>query len=152
MGIRILCLHGQGVNASIFQNQTGKLCNCSIRSEQGVITSPQKTEEIREMLPSDYEFFFLDGAYHCSPAPEVLDCFAPPYLTWYTTPTVDKVLDAHIQVRKCVDQHGPFDIVLGFSQVHVFEFKALLRQLHSSHRHSQQHRLTSSCPVPRELR
>ncbi|OTB08286.1 hypothetical protein M426DRAFT_264916 [Hypoxylon sp. CI-4A] len=98
MPIRVLCLHGQGVNADIFQKQT---------------------EAVRQMLPSDYQFCFFNGKYECEPAPEVLDVFPPPYLTWYNTPTTRKIFDAHSQVRDIVARHGPFDAVMGFSQAPV---------------------------------
>lgn len=85
-------------------------------------------ERIRELLPAEYQFYFFDGAYSCDPAPEVLDCFSPPYLTWYNTPTTDKILDAHNQVRRIIQQHGPFEAVLGFSQVRNKQ-QALLTKL-----------------------
>jgi pimeloyl-ACP methyl ester carboxylesterase len=68
------------------------------------------------MLPTEIQFQFYDGKYECEPAPEVLEFFPPPYLTWYNTPTVAKVADAHNQVRQIVEQDGPFDAVVGFSQ------------------------------------
>jgi len=80
------------------------------------------------MLPPEYEFHFFNGRYECEPAPEVLDSLPPPYLTWYNTPTVRKVTEAHRQVREIVERHGPFDAVMGFSQVR------LLRSLCRLHR------------------
>lgn len=68
------------------------------------------------MLPADYDFRFFDGKYECEPAEEVRDYYQPPYLTWYNTPTVEKVKDAHEQIRQIIESHGPFDAVMGFSQ------------------------------------
>ncbi|KAF1993036.1 hypothetical protein P154DRAFT_106180 [Amniculicola lignicola CBS 123094] len=95
MPVRVLCLHGQGVNSAVFQKQT---------------------ESLRAMLPVDYEFHFFDGKYECESAEEVRDHYPPPYLTWYNTPTVEKVKDAHEQIRQIIKTHGPFDAVMGFSQ------------------------------------
>lgn len=72
---------------------------------------------MRDMLPDEYEFVFFDGGHECEPAPEVADAYAPPFKTWYNTPTTTKVTDAHRQVRSIISEHGPFDAVLGFSQV-----------------------------------
>jgi predicted esterase len=68
------------------------------------------------MLPADIRLHFCNGQYECEPSPEVLEFFPGPYLTWYNTPTVAKVADAHEQVQRVVDQYGPFDAVIGFSQ------------------------------------
>ncbi|RWA10013.1 hypothetical protein EKO27_g5072 [Xylaria grammica] len=95
MPIRVLCLHGQGTNASIFQKQT---------------------ESIRKMLPSDYQFYFFDARHRSEADSEVLDFFPPPYLAWYSTPTRSNVLDAHGQIQDIIRDHGNFDAVIGFSQ------------------------------------
>jgi hypothetical protein len=115
MAIRVLCLHGQGVNASIFQEQ---ISASPSQSETGRIIMPNAMIElVRQMLPQNYQFHFPNGCHACDPAPEVLDFFPPPYLTWYTTPTTSKVLDAHRQVLDLIRDYGQFDVVIGFSQV-----------------------------------
>ncbi|KAI1817361.1 serine hydrolase FSH [Poronia punctata] len=107
MPLRVLCLHGQGTNASIFRRQT---------------------ERIRKMLPTDYQFYFFDGRHVCEADQDVLDFFPPPYLAWYPTPTTSFVLDAHGQIRDIVRKHGTFDAVIGFSQGAAVAASLLLHQ------------------------
>lgn len=69
------------------------------------------------MLPSWYEFIFIDGGYTCNPAPGVEDFYSGPYLCWYNTPTTAKVTEAHGRISSVIENQGPFDAVMGFSQV-----------------------------------
>ncbi|KAK7534498.1 serine hydrolase FSH [Phyllosticta citricarpa] len=93
--IKILCLHGMGVNAEIFALQTAPF---------------------RRLLPSDYEFTFLEGRFECEPAPGVSGIFTGPYSCWYDTPTTSKVAKAHEYVLEVIREKGPFHGVMGFSQ------------------------------------
>ncbi|KGO72707.1 Serine hydrolase FSH [Penicillium italicum] len=95
MTVRILSLHGMGTNARIFAAQTA---------------------HFRDLLPPDYEFVFVDGTTVCDPAPEVAENFEGPYLGWYRSPSTVSVAAAHDTVRKVIEEKGPFDAVLGFSQ------------------------------------
>lgn len=100
------------------------------------------------MLPGDYEFHFFDGKYECEPAPEVRDHYPPPYLTWYNTPTVDKVKDAHSQILQIVENHGPFDAVVGFSQGAAVAASLLLHQELESKPLSFKAAIFISSPIP----
>lgn len=71
----------------------------------------------RSLLPSWYEFVFIDGGIKCNPAPGVEDFYSEPYLCWYNTPTTAKVTEAHRRVSAIIENDGPFDAVMGFSQV-----------------------------------
>lgn len=71
----------------------------------------------RSLLPASYKFSFVNASEFCDPTPGAAEYFAGPYRCWYTSPTTDKVARAHEEVRKVIDSHGPFDIVMGFSQV-----------------------------------
>ncbi|KUI66655.1 hypothetical protein VM1G_02158 [Cytospora mali] len=86
--VRILCLHGMGVNAEIFALQT---------------------ESLRATLPATYEFVFTDGPVDCDAAPGVGDIFTGPYRCWYNTPTTAKVKTAHNFVDQFIKEHGSFD-------------------------------------------
>jgi hypothetical protein len=57
----------------------------------------------------------------CDPAPGVANVFPKPYLCWYNTPTTIKVAAAQKYVLDYIKKEGPFDGVLGFSQV-TFQF------------------------------
>ncbi|KAL8804454.1 MAG: hypothetical protein Q9182_002559 [Xanthomendoza sp. 2 TL-2023] len=106
MPFRVLCLHGMGVNAAIFAAQTA---------------------HFRSLLPLDYEWVFIDGPAECDAAPGVAAFFEPPYLCWYTTPTTAKMDAAHKLVSTAIEQHGPFDAVMGFSQGAALAASAILR-------------------------
>ncbi|GME51597.1 serine hydrolase FSH [Neofusicoccum parvum] len=107
MVVRILCLHGMGVNAAIYASQTATL---------------------RLMLPSDYEFDFLPAAEACEPAAGVAAFFPGPYRCWYSTPTTAAIDAAHTFILKHVQRAGPFDGVIGFSQGAALAASILLRQ------------------------
>ncbi|KAH7319000.1 serine hydrolase FSH [Rhexocercosporidium sp. MPI-PUGE-AT-0058] len=95
MELRVLCLHGMGVDAEVFATQTAAF---------------------RSLLPASYKFSFVNASEFCDPSPGAAEYFAGPYRCWYTSPTTDNVARAHEEVRKVIDSHGPFDIVMGFSQ------------------------------------
>ncbi|KAI9842019.1 MAG: hypothetical protein M1837_007515 [Sclerophora amabilis] len=95
MPLRVLCLHGMGVNADIMRKQTASF---------------------RSLLPSFYEFTFVDGGSTCDAAPGVAEFYPGPYRCWYDTPTTKKVAKAHRRVFAIIRQEGPFDAVMGFSQ------------------------------------
>ncbi|KAF2129620.1 hypothetical protein P153DRAFT_431540 [Dothidotthia symphoricarpi CBS 119687] len=103
MPVRVLCLHGQGVNSAVFQKQT---------------------------------------------APEVRDHYPPPYLTWYNTPTVDKVKDSHSQIQQIVEKQGPFDAVMGFGQGAAVAASLLLHQKLESKPPSFKAAVFISSPIP----
>lgn len=96
MTVRILSVHGMGTKARIFAAQTA---------------------HFRDLLPPDYEFVFVDGTTVCDPTPEVADNFEGPYLGCYRSSSTVRVAAAHDAVRKVINEKGPFDAVLGFSQV-----------------------------------
>ncbi|PNY23064.1 Uncharacterized protein TCAP_06990 [Tolypocladium capitatum] len=96
MPTRILCLHGMGINSQIFAQQTAPF---------------------RSLLPADYEFIFVDGQITCLPAPGIASIYPGPYLCWYRTPTTKSITKAHHLVRSIMAEKGPFDGVMGFSQV-----------------------------------
>ncbi|KAL1529379.1 hypothetical protein AB1Y20_000331 [Prymnesium parvum] len=117
--LRILCLHGGGSNKLVTQNQTGKIAH---------------------MLGDDARFDFLEGP-RIFPDAEVdaqlKAAFGKgPYYGWYgvdysdrtNRPYIEKLEDHSVvytyhEVEKAIDKvssymstHGPFDVLLGFSQ------------------------------------
>src|SRR5271169_5143167 len=66
----ILCLHGHGTSATIFEAQT---------------------RNIRSALRSQFKFVYIDAPYESEPGPGVLPCFADsgPYYTWFLEGTAD---------------------------------------------------------------
>lgn len=71
----------------------------------------------RSLLPMNYEWVFIDGPSECDAAPGVAAFYEPPYLCWYTTPTTAKMDSAQKLISSVMERDGPFDAVMGFSQV-----------------------------------
>ncbi|KAF7562012.1 hypothetical protein G7046_g2122 [Stylonectria norvegica] len=95
--MKFLCLHGMGTSAEIFETQTGPL---------------------RQALGGLHDFEFYEGEFEVPPAEgigAVFDCET--YKAWY-----DPNLGAstHRQslelVQEIIDEEGPFDGCMGFSQ------------------------------------
>ncbi|KAL8942171.1 MAG: hypothetical protein Q9216_001818 [Gyalolechia sp. 2 TL-2023] len=86
--MRFLCLHGMGTNPEILEAQIGPL---------------------RSRLSGSHEFVYLAGEVECDPAPG-------PYLCYYKIPTTAHVTAAHDLVLDFIDDEGPFDGIIGFSQ------------------------------------
>ena len=72
---------------------------------------------VRDILPAQYEFHFMDGNLECEPAKEVVNVFPGPYRCWYTSPSTRRVTAAHERLKEMIRMGGPFDAILGFSQV-----------------------------------
>ncbi|KAL6716014.1 hypothetical protein ACLMJK_006976 [Lecanora helva] len=103
--MRVLCLHGMGVNATIFKAQTA---------------------HFRSLLV-DFEWVFVDGPIECQAAPAIAAFYSPPYRCWYTTPTTAKVDAAQRLIATIIERKGPFDAVMGFSQGAALAASAILR-------------------------
>jgi hypothetical protein len=84
-------------------------------TESYILTST--TANFRALLPLDYEWIFVDGPAECDAAPGVAAFYPPPYRCWYTTPTTAKMDLAQQCVSSIIQEVGPFDAVMGFSQV-----------------------------------
>ncbi|OKL56915.1 hypothetical protein UA08_07742 [Talaromyces atroroseus] len=94
--MKILCLHGMGTNADIFRAQTASF---------------------RSLLPSYYTFYFPEGEYECAAADGIAEVYPGPYLCWYPfPPTLDHLSEAHELIWNIIEEDGPFDGVMGFSQ------------------------------------
>lgn len=115
--IRVLCLHGLGDNAAIFRMQTClfpflNLISHFVLSANVVIFY---IAPIRELLPSSYEYVFIEGGELCDPLPGQV--YPGPYRCWYSSPSTEKVAKAQELVRREIESKGPFDVIMGFSQV-----------------------------------
>ena len=98
-----------------------------------MILSLTETAHFRSLLPLDYEWTFVDGPAECDAAPGVAAFYPPPYRCWYTTPTTAKVDLAQQVISSIVQRDGPFDAVMGFSQVSR-SLSALFARLIRDHR------------------
>ncbi|KAH8703110.1 EF-hand calcium-binding domain protein [Talaromyces proteolyticus] len=93
--MRFLCLHGRGTNADIFESQLAAL---------------------HSRISSEHTFDFIDAEFDCPPAPGIGDLFAPPYLCWYSQFDPTHIQTAHDYIRSTIEEDGPYDGVIGFSE------------------------------------
>ncbi|GME49769.1 hypothetical protein L6R40_004260 [Neofusicoccum parvum] len=106
MTVRILCLHGMGVNSAIFAAQTA---------------------HFRSLLPPNYEYVFLPAMQPCEVAEGVAAFYPGPYRCWYDTPTTSNIEKAQALVLRYIKKAGPFDGVMGFSQGAALAASVMLR-------------------------
>ncbi|KXX77136.1 Family of serine hydrolases 1 [Madurella mycetomatis] len=93
--MRVLALHGQGTSAYIFKSQT---------------------VAFRTKLPKSITFDFVDAPFHCAPAPGIRVLFDSGNYTWWPKATTNAIRCAHQWLTDYIDEHGPYDAVMGFSQ------------------------------------
>ncbi|KAL2172031.1 hypothetical protein VTG60DRAFT_768 [Thermothelomyces hinnuleus] len=93
--IKVLGLHGMGTSGRIFQSQTAAF---------------------RSKLPDTFVFEFLDAPHRTNPAPATDIFFKSDHLGWWQTPTVDNIRNALEVLDEHLKKHGPYDILMGFSQ------------------------------------
>jgi hypothetical protein len=94
--MRVLCLHGQGSSATIFESQLSRLMAA---------------------LPSHYTFDFVDAPVECGPGLDVGDVYPGPYYCFFDAYTPERMDDAIEHVREIVEEDGPYDAIIAFSQV-----------------------------------
>ena len=93
--MKILCLHGMGTNPPVFEAQTAK---------------------VRALLGPTFSFDFIEGEKPCEPAPGIAEVYSGPYIAFYEDPTPEQVAEAHDLVNEVIEEDGPFDGIMGFSQ------------------------------------
>jgi hypothetical protein len=90
---------------------------------------------VRASIPGQHDFFFLDGQVEGEPLYGTneekrqttsvyeltfllgIDAFFPgPYYCFYELPTPEEIQDAHDLISETIDEEGPFDAIIGFSQ------------------------------------
>ncbi|KAI5238912.1 hypothetical protein E4T43_07096 [Aureobasidium subglaciale] len=94
--MRFLCLHGMGTNSAIFAVQLGPI--------------------LSRLEDAGHEFTFVDGLMECGSTEEIRSVFPGPYLCYYNSPTLELVAAAFEYVHEIIEEEGPFDGVIGFSQ------------------------------------
>ncbi|KAK1994699.1 hypothetical protein LX36DRAFT_660324 [Colletotrichum falcatum] len=98
MPIRILCLHGRGSNTEIFRMQTAG---------------------IRSLLEPEYEFEFVEGRWpHLEGnwSLHTVDFSKSNLYGFYNMLDIDDILATENELRQVIEDHGPFDGLLGYSQ------------------------------------
>lgn len=74
------------------------------------------TAALSARLPSHHSFDFLDAEFECPPAPGISELFAGPYLAWYSQYETQDVRAVHELLKSVIEQDGPYDGVIGFSE------------------------------------
>lgn len=67
-------------------------------------------------VSSEHSFDFLDAQFKSSAGPGVAEFFAPPYLAWHDHYQPSHVGNVHEYLREVIEEDGPYDGVIGFSQ------------------------------------
>ncbi|KAJ5358479.1 uncharacterized protein N7496_010892 [Penicillium cataractarum] len=70
----------------------------------------------RSLLPDYYEWEFVDADHDCEAAEGVSQIYPGPYLSFYNTPYTKEVSKSHAFIDEMIEQDGPFDAIMGFSQ------------------------------------
>jgi len=92
--MRFLCLHGMGTSSRIFEAQISR---------------------IMDQLDGHHDFVFLQGEVETDPAPGIKEIYPGPYYTYFELPTKCQVQATLEFLEEFIEDEGPFDGVIGFS-------------------------------------
>ncbi|KAL2140166.1 hypothetical protein VTI28DRAFT_4182 [Corynascus sepedonium] len=93
--MRILCLHGVGSSGKILESQL---------------------HSFTLAVDHSYEFVFVDGPFSCERGPGIPAFLDGPFFSHTAGYSPEKMAEAHEHLEATIDELGPFDGVLGFSQ------------------------------------
>lgn len=74
------------------------------------------TGALRSRLSPKHTFDFVDGGYGCSAAPGISSLYPGPYLAWFSRYDPEHVEEVHDFLRSVMEEDGPYDGIIGFSQ------------------------------------
>ena len=77
-----------------------------------VVTGP-----LRSKLPAHWEYDFLDAPNECGPDFQLKGIFPGPYYCFFEKYSKENMREAVEYVAEVVEEDGPYDLVIGFSQV-----------------------------------
>ncbi|RDL33233.1 uncharacterized protein BP5553_08672 [Venustampulla echinocandica] len=104
--MRILCLHGNGMNGTLLGVQTAAF---------------------RRLLGDGHEYTFLDGQLESDCVIGLEKVSKGPYYRWNIGLASSEILAAHEYIRTVIEEEGPFDGVMGFSQGSALAASMLLQ-------------------------
>lgn len=113
--MRFLCLHGRGTNSDIFEAQLGMTDSHSRTTRSFLDRTADSLAPLQRRL-AQHTLEFLDAQSACAPAPGISDLYPPPYLCWYEHGHPDNVSIALDDLRAVLDEDGPYDGLIGFSE------------------------------------
>lgn len=71
------------------------------------------------LLPSTWTYDFIDSSHPCSAADELNGVYPGPYYCYFPKYTPEAMDEAVQYVQEVVEEDGPYDCVIGFSQVRL---------------------------------
>ena len=73
---------------------------------------------VRALLPSHWEYHFLQGPLECGPAPGIDKIYpGQTYNCWFFVPSLIEFQSVHEYLEEVIEDEGPFDAAWGFSAV-----------------------------------
>lgn len=75
------------------------------------------TASLASILPPSYEYDYLDAPIECEAAPEIRGIFPGPYYCFFQQYSDLDMARAVKYVQEVVDEDGPYNCLIGFSQV-----------------------------------
>ncbi|KAK3300903.1 serine hydrolase-domain-containing protein [Chaetomium fimeti] len=93
--MKILCLHPWGTSGFIFEKQLQTLSG---------------------MLGPTHEYVYINGSIPSARARDLPEFVKGPYYCWYEGLSTPQCLEAHDIIAETIEEEGPFDGVIGFSQ------------------------------------
>jgi hypothetical protein len=116
--MRLLCLHGLGTNSDVFKAQLGQM------AQNGKSAQANFSEPIIRALVS-VEFIFVDALIECPGDVEIAKFYRGPFFRHWDG-SRKSVHECYEDILDIVDEDGPFDGVVGFSQGAAAAATALL--------------------------
>ena len=75
---------------------------------------------VRVLLPSHWEYHFLQGPLVCGPAPGMGEVYpGQTYNCWFHVPSLIEFQSVHEFLEEVIEEEGPFDVAWGFSAVRL---------------------------------
>ena len=71
---------------------------------------------LRSKLGPEYQFDFVDAPWDCAPAPGIRVLFDSGHYAWWPKQTINSIRGAHKWLIDYIEEHGPYDAVICFSQ------------------------------------
>lgn len=67
-------------------------------------------------LSPEHSFDFIDAPFQCSAAPGISKVYDGPYLAWHSRYDPEHISEIHEYLQSVIQEDGPYDGVIGFSQ------------------------------------
>ncbi|KAF2715993.1 hypothetical protein K431DRAFT_279859 [Polychaeton citri CBS 116435] len=105
--MRFLCLHGRGTNSNILEAYLAPILS---------------------RVPGTHQYDYIDGTAPCKPWPGIEKLFPGPYFAYHFRHDVDACRLAIDTVKQVIEEDGPYDGVIAFSQGAALAISLLVDQ------------------------